>query len=92
MCYAGGRREEDVVNSDDGLVGPQHTWEIPAAFYRDEPPPFPAPGDPHRVEFDAAPESDTLPDWMLLGLPILALIVAALHGVVAVVLLLLLHQ
>jgi hypothetical protein len=92
MCYAGGRREEDVVNGDDGLAGPQHTWEIPAAFYREEPPPFPAPGDPHRVEFYAAPESAALPNWMLLGLPILALIAAALHAVVAVVLLLLLHQ
>ena len=39
-----------------------------------------------RVEFYAVPESDTLPDWMLPGLPILVLIVAALHGVVAVVL------
>ena len=79
------------MNGGDGTADPQHTWDIPAAFYRDEPPPLPAPGDPHRVEFYAEPESDTLPDWMLLAMPILVLIVAALHGVVAVVLLLLLR-
>ena len=73
----------------DGKADTSDKWGIPAAFYRDEPLPPPPPGDPHRVEFNVEPQADDLPEWMLLGLPLAALVVAALHIVVALVIVLL---
>jgi hypothetical protein len=79
------------VNVDDDGVNAGSRWEVPAAFYRDDSPPVPPPGDPHRSEFYPAQEVETLPDWMLIGMPIVMLIVFALHGVVAIILLWLMH-
>lgn len=65
---------------------------IPPAFYRDAPPPTPPRDDPHWVEFYPADASDTLPEWLLWALPLGLVGVMVLHGVLAVVLLLLFRR
>ncbi len=66
--------------------------DIPAAFYRDAPPPMPPRDDPHWVEFYPADTSDTLPEWLLWALPLGLIGVMVLHGVLAIVLLLLFRR
>ena len=68
---------------------------IPAAFSRDAAPPPPPRDDPHWVEFyptDASDASDSLPEWLLWGLPLGLAGVMMLHGVLALVLLLLFRR
>ena len=71
------------MSSGDGTAEPRGKWDIPAAFYRDDPPAIPPPGDPHRVEFDVEGEFESVPDWVVWALPVGALVVLALHFAVA---------
>ncbi len=77
------------MNSHESQTGSTGGQDIPAAFYRDTPPPMPPPDDPHRVEFDIDAESDDLPSWMLVALPAVVPVVFLLHAAVAVIILLL---
>jgi hypothetical protein len=69
---------------------PQERTEIPAAFYRDAVPPPRSSKDPRWAEFKRS--SDELPDWMILAAPAVLAGILALHGVVAIILALLMHQ
>lgn len=71
------------MSSGDGTAEPAGRWDIPAAFYRDDPPSIPPPGDPHRVEFDVERPCESRPDWLLWALPSAAFAVIALHFAVA---------
>lgn len=77
--------------SGDNMAEPAGRWGIPVAFYRDDAPPLPPRGDPHRVEFDLPAESDSVSRWMLLGVPFIALAVFLLHAFAAIIILQLLH-
>ena len=79
------------VIGDDGVSRPESSWEVPAAFYRDAPTPPPSHYDPHWVEFDAEPETDDLPGWMILAMPGVLLAIFLLHVVLGVVLWLLMR-
>lgn len=79
------------TNNPDGKIHETGKWGIPAAFYRNDTPPPPPASDPHYVEFETRKEFDTLPDWLLMAMPVVVLLVALLHGAVAVILLWLLH-
>lgn len=85
--------EARQMNNNNGKIDPLGKWGIPAAFYRDDEPAFPPPGDPHCVEFYTIEEAGRggLPDWLALTMPMVVLIVALLNGAVAALLLTLLH-
>lgn len=78
------------MTGDDGISRPESKWEVPAAFYRDTPP-APSRKDPHWVEFDAEPDTDDLPSWMILAMPGVLLAIFLLHVVLGVVLWLLMR-
>lgn len=74
------------MTGDDGISKSESRWEVPAAFYRDAPPPRPSRDDPHWVEFDAEPETEDLPEWLVTAMPVVLLIIFLLHAVLGVVL------
>ena len=71
------------MGAGDGKPDTPGKWGIPLAFYRDDDPPLPPADDPHRVEFDEDTEDDDFPKWILLGMPVAALVIALLNGVIA---------
>ena len=81
----------EANNSNNGKANATGKWGIPAAFYRDDAPPAPPASDPHYVEFETHKEFDTLPEWLLMAMPVVVLLVALLQGALAIVLLWLLH-
>jgi hypothetical protein len=45
---------------------PQSSLRVPAAFYADDSPPLPPPGDPHQREWEQPPRpaNGSLPRWL----------------------------
>jgi hypothetical protein len=73
-AFSEGTREVDKKETSPPAqpAGPP----VPLAYYRDEPPPLPPPGDPHWREWPEGTATEPLPRW----------IVGAIIGAIAAVL------